>query len=231
MKNLKTEWLLYFAFLLFAFTACQDNNKRQNETEVDDIQDTEMTEERRENNTVTGRIQDDRELSTFSGGMTRADLSDDFTEGEGPFTIFAPSNDAYDELSAEERDQLENSENIRQVGASTNYLIVERRLPEDSLRQSIHNVGGNLELITLQGEQLMATIEGDSIVLRDGRGNSATIIETDRNASNGVVHVIDRVLRPKDIDRNDAADLMGIEVDENNRTNETGRNTNTGNNQ
>lgn len=203
-----------FVLSMFAFASCQDNN-RQKKTEDVEMADPEITNRERmkpEDNTVSARIEDDEELSTFSTGMTRAELTDDFSQGEGPFTIFVPNNVAYERLSQEERDEFRDPAS---AGAGTNYLVVERNFPSDSLRQSINNVGGDLEMITMQGERLVATLEGDSIVLKDDRGNTATIIGTDREAFNGIVHVIDRVLRPVDVTRNEAANRNTTRTDGN----------------
>ena len=204
MNSPKLIYLFCFAF--FAFASCQDNNKQNeaDETEVIETEESEIIEEDGMENTVSDEIGDEEELSTFSMGMTRADLSDDFDDGEGPFTIFAPSNAAYDGLSEAERDQIENSEDVEQAASNIHYLVVERELPLSQLRASINDVGGTMELITMQGEKLIASLEGDKVVLKDGLGNAATIIEPDRDASNGVVHVIDGILHPQDIDRNDA---------------------------
>lgn len=215
MRTRNYLMILSFVFGLFAFVSCQDNNRQTEEVEENDY-DTDLTVESdgmdenwmdRTDNTVSDRLADEEETSTFAEGMTRAALTDDFSEGEGPFTIFAPSNVAYEKLEEEERAQFEEPEI---AGAGTNYHIVERHLPSDSLRQSINNVGGEMELVTMQGERLVATMEGNDIVLRDGRGNTATIIDADKEAANGIVHVIDGVLRPLDITRNDAAILEDV---------------------
>ena len=209
----RTNLLLILSMTLAFATSCQDNN-RQNQVEEPVMEETRgMDMDEMDDDNVYTRMQEDEELSTYSMGMTRADLSDDLSEGEGPYTIFAPSDSAYEGLTQEEKDALQNQD-IQQLGANTSYLVVERELTADSLRRSITNVGGEMELITMQGEQLMASIQGDDIVLRDGHGNTATVTESDRIAANGVVHVIDKVLRPVDISRNDASDLMGVDIDE-----------------
>lgn len=193
-----------FVLAMFAFSSCQDNKNRQEQADDVEIEDPMMMDRdtmAMDENNISARIAEDEELSTFTTGMTRAHLTDDFSEGEGPFTIFVPTNVAYEMLSQEGRDEFMDPES---AGAGTNYLVVERHLPSDSLRQSISNVGGDLEMITMQGERLVATMEGDSVVLKDDRGNSATLIETDREASNGIVHIIDGVLRPVDVTRNEA---------------------------
>lgn len=212
MKKRNYIWMLTVAFSLTVFSSCQDNNRQneadQTETEmqrdaVTDDQD-QMRENRTEETTVSDRVGDEAELSTFSMGMTRADLQDDLDEGEGPFTIFAPNEAAFEALSQEELELYTDATAEEEVATRMNFMIVERKMTADSLRRSINNVGGNLELITMQGERLVATMDGNDIVLKDGRGNQARIIEADKDASNGVVHVIDGVLKPIDLDRNDA---------------------------
>lgn len=215
MKRERVIYMLMVAFGLFVFTACQNNNKQEN----DEIgEDTEIVSETGDENVIaedqndfTSRIEGDEEISTFSMGMTRADLTDDFEEGEGPFTVFAPDNAAYEKLTKEERERIEAS--IETTGSSTNYLVVNRELSENQLRESIMDVGGTLELITMQGERLLATTEGEDIVLKDGRGNTATIKRADTGQSNVVIHVIDNVLQPVDIERNDFVERNFNETD------------------
>lgn len=137
----------------------------------------------------------------------------------GTYTIFAPSNDAYGSLTEKERTDWNSTQNRDRNVASINYLMVDQRLTQEQLRQQIQNAKGTYTIKTRQGENLTATLDGNNIVLRDAAGNQARIIESDNEGSNGVIHVIDKVLRPKDATRNDA------------RTNTntgTGTNTNTG---
>lgn len=219
-----------------AFTSCQDNNRRDGENErvemdrLEADREAEMraNEQRldRESNSITARIEDNRELSTFSQGMNNAQVSNSYRQEEGPFTIFAPANSAYEQLDQTERDQMMDVQNRDRNNASMHYLMVEGRVTEDQLRQEIQNANGNYTLTTLQGEDLTATMEGEDIVLRDGSGNQARITQSDTDASNGVVHVIDGVLKPQDPNRNEAASRMR----NNNNINNTGDNTNLNNN-
>lgn len=219
------------SFGLSAFTSCQDNNRGQSEVEQsEETVSTTGDQDRvdQEDNDFSARFQGDEEISTFSMGMTRAELTDDFAEGEGPYTVFAPENAAYDKLTQEERERIE--ADVKSAGSSTNYLIVNRNLPEDQLRESIQNVGGNLELITLQGERLIASLEGDDIVLRDAHGNTAKIKRADTGDSDIVVHVIDNVLQPEDIDRNDFVESNFNNNNTGNTTGTTGTTNDTGTN-
>lgn len=131
-------------------------------------------------------------------------------QGMSTYTIFAPSNTAYEKLPEAERTQMNsNTEENRNINvASINYLMVEERLTEDNLRQQIQNSNGSYAINTMQGEQITATLEGDQIVLKDASGNQARITQTDSTASDGVVHVIDGVLKPKDPSKNAAASRM-----------------------
>ncbi|WP_424495009.1 fasciclin domain-containing protein [Salinimicrobium sp. GXAS 041] len=201
MKNLK--YVFTFCFAIFVLTSCQDKNSKNEMVEeeggvrMDEIETNEVEDN------VYQRLSEEEDLREFSAGMTRAGLSDDFSEGEGPFTIFAPANVAFDGLAEAEKGEYQDSDNVRANLARMYYLVVERELPAAELRQAINDVGGDMELITMQGERLIASIEGEKIVLKDGLGNTATITQPDRNASNGVVHIIDGILRPQDLDRID----------------------------
>jgi uncharacterized surface protein with fasciclin (FAS1) repeats len=166
---------------------------------------------------TTGTTGDRAATQTGTTGTTgqTQDMS-----GRTNYTIFAPSNEAYEGLTEAQRTEMNDTRNRDRNVASINYLMVEERLTEEQLRQQIQNSNGTYQIRTMQGENITATMDGDEIVLRDASGNEARITETDSEAADGVVHVIDGVLRPKDPSRNEAATRM-------NNTN-TG-NTNTGN--
>ncbi|MCM4160011.1 fasciclin domain-containing protein [Antarcticibacterium flavum] len=161
--------------------------------------------------TTTGTTTGDR--ATGTTGQTQS------MQGQANYTIFAPSNDAYENLTDVQRQEMMDTQNRDRNVASINYLMVEERLTEDQLRQQIQNSNGTYQIRTMQGENITATMEGDEIILRDASGNQARITESDTEASDGVVHVIDGVLRPKDPTRNEAASRM------NNNTNTGNSNT------
>lgn len=203
-------------FSMVAFTSCQDNDRRNAEEaeriEMDRLEaereaEMRVNEERldREANSITSRIEDNRELSTFSQGMNSAEISDDYREDEGPYTVFAPVNSAYEKLDQEQRDAMMDVQNRDRNNATLHYLMVEGELTEDQLRQEVQNANGSYTLTTMQGEDLIVTLEGDNIVLKDGAGNTARITDSDPDASNGIIYVIDSYLMPKDPTRNEAA--------------------------
>lgn len=230
--------LIIIAILsLVGFGACQDNEKR--EVEINERVEVDRLEEAREaeltaaqqrldmeSNSITARIENNKELSTFSQEMTDARISDNFREDEGPYTVFAPSDMAYNNLSPEERNEMMNTQDQDWSSATLSYLVAEGRMTRDQLRQQIESANGNYTLNTMQGEEITATLDGDDIVLKDAAGNEARIIETDTEASNGIIHVINDVLRPQDPTQNEAAETYIL-----NQTNRNNNNMNTtGNN-
>ena len=244
MKIRESLYIMSITLGLFAATSCQDNRQSDgnsvdfgNYDKEETTEDNAMEQERleRENTSISSMISENQDLSTFSEGMTRAELDDDFRQGEGPYTIFAPSNVAYDELSQEDKNQFENIDAER-AGASMHYLVVNDELTSEELKTEIQNANGSYGIKTMQGEELTAAMDGENIVLRDASGNTATITEADMDASNGTVHVINRLLRPSDDTQNAAKnqnwnprnDQLDYEKgDINNKTNST-NNRNTG---
>lgn len=218
--------LMVGAFSAIGFTSCKDDRRavEQDQMELEEISDGEVL---RRDNTVVSRIDQNERLSTFSENMNRNQISRNFepstttsqgqtsTTGQGQtgttaenkrsYTVFAPSNDAYNRLTDAQRSEMTDTANRDRTTASLNYLIVEQKLTEDQLRQQIQNSNGSYVITTMQGENLTASLDGDQIILKDGAGNQAKITETDSEASDGVVYTIDRVLMPQDPTRNAAA--------------------------
>lgn len=176
--------------------------------------------------TTTGQTGTTNQTGTTAGQTNNQGTA----TGQRSYTIFAPTNDAYASLSETERNEWNSTQNRDRNVASINYLMVDQRLTQDQLRQQIQSSNGTHNIRTMQGENLTATLDGNNIVLRDAAGNQARIVESDTEGSNGVIHVIDRVLRPKDATRNDAR--TGTNTGTNNTgTNNTGTTNNRTNNQ
>lgn len=171
--------------------------------------------------TATGTTTQDRtgtqtQTETASGGTTgttgdRATGTTGQTQdmmGRTNYTIFAPSNEAYENLTEAQRTEMNDTQNMDRNVASINYLMVEERLTAEQLKQQIQNSNGTYQIRTMQGENITATMDGDEIVLKDASGNEARVTETDDEASDGVVHIIDGVLWPQDPSKNEAANRM-----------------------
>ena len=118
-------------------------------------------------------------------------------EGKGPFTVFAPTNEAFSALPAGTVDNLLKPENKDQLAKILTYHVVAGRLTAKKLLAKIKDGGGQATLKTVQGEELTFMASGDSgISIKDSQGNTATVTIPNVIQSNGVIHVIDKVLMP-----------------------------------
>ena len=117
-------------------------------------------------------------------------------EGKGPFTVFAPTNEAFDKLPAGTVDTLVKPENKKQLTSILTYHVVPGKVTAEKLAGEIKAGGGKAVLKTVNGEKLTAKMAGDSIELTDAKGGMAKVTIADVMQSNGVIHVIDTVLMP-----------------------------------
>jgi len=117
-------------------------------------------------------------------------------QGPGPFTVFAPVNAAFDALPAGTVDTLLKPENKGTLTSVLTYHVIAARLNSKALERMIKQGGGRAMLKTVQGGELTATMSGSDINITDAKGNTARITITNVNQSNGVIHVVDRVLLP-----------------------------------
>jgi uncharacterized surface protein with fasciclin (FAS1) repeats len=120
----------------------------------------------------------------------------DTLNSPGPFTVFAPTNDAFSKLPAGTVDTLVKPENKSTLDKILTYHVVAGRISSKQLAAMIKKGGGKATLKTVQGEDLVASMMGDKIMLTDAKGGMCTITTADVFQSNGVIHVVDTVLMP-----------------------------------
>jgi uncharacterized surface protein with fasciclin (FAS1) repeats len=120
----------------------------------------------------------------------------DTLNGPGPFTVFAPTNDAFSKLPAGTVDTLLKPENKATLVKVLTYHVVPGKISSRQLMHMIKKGGGHATLKTVQGEDLTASMADGHIILTDAKGGTATITTADVFQSNGVIHVIDAVLMP-----------------------------------
>jgi uncharacterized surface protein with fasciclin (FAS1) repeats len=134
-------------------------------------------------------------LTTLVAAVKAAGLVDTLS-GPGPFTVFAPTNDAFAKLPAGTVDTLVKPESKAQLTKILTYHVVPGDMSAANLMEAIKAGGGKAELTTVQGEKLTATMSGGNVILTDAKGGTSTVTQADVKQSNGVVHVIDSVLMP-----------------------------------
>ncbi|HWS56313.1 MAG TPA: fasciclin domain-containing protein [Pyrinomonadaceae bacterium] len=116
--------------------------------------------------------------------------------GKGPFTVFAPTNAAFEKLPAGAVESLLKPENKGTLTKVLTYHVVAGKWDAKKLAQAIKKGGGTATLKTVSGDTLTATMSGDAVALRDEKGGMSAVTTADVMQSNGVIHVIDTVLMP-----------------------------------
>lgn len=117
-------------------------------------------------------------------------------QSKGPFTVFAPTNAAFEKLPAGTVETLVMPENKETLTKILTYHVVPGRISSKDLMAWIKKNGGKYMAKTVQGEELSFWMKGMNLYVKDTKGNSAKITTADVNQSNGVIHVIDTVLMP-----------------------------------
>lgn len=133
--------------------------------------------------------------TTLVAAVKAAGLVDTLS-GPGPFTVFAPTNEAFAKLPAGTVDTLLKPENKDQLVKILTYHVVAGRMTSKDIAKAIKEGGGKAELKTVSGGTLTASMQMGKLILTDEKGGTATVTIPNVYQSNGVIHVIDAVLLP-----------------------------------
>lgn len=145
-------------------------------------------------NIVSAAMQS-KDHETLVAAVKAAGLVDTLA-GKGPFTVFAPTDSAFEQLPAGTVETLLKPENRDKLQAVLTYHVVPGRVTAAELIETIQAKGGSAPLKTVQGEVLTASLSGGKVILTDAAGRAATVINADLIQSNGVIHVTDAVSLP-----------------------------------
>ncbi|KQM81703.1 hypothetical protein ASE70_17985 [Sphingomonas sp. Leaf22] len=135
-------------------------------------------------------------LSTLVKAVQAADLAATLS-GPGPFTVFAPTNEAFGRLAPGTLDTLLKPEQKASLTKVLTYHVVAGKLDAAALKSQIEAGGGTATLTTVEGQPIKATLENGALVLTDVGGGKSYVTQYDVQQSNGVVHVVNGVLAPK----------------------------------
>jgi len=133
--------------------------------------------------------------STLVAAVKAAGLADTLA-GEGPFTVFAPTNSAFAKLPAGTVETLLEPENRGTLAKVLTYHVIFGKVTASELIGLIEKSGGTATLTTVEGSALTARLDGGKVVLVDSKGGMATVSQADLIQSNGVIHVTDTVSMP-----------------------------------
>ena len=134
--------------------------------------------------------------TTLVAAVKAADLVT-VLKGDGPFTVFAPVNDAFGKLPAGTVDYLLKTENKATLAKILTYHVVAGNLDATAVLAAIKKGHGSVSLKTVSGGTLTASLDNGKVKLTDEKGGSAYVTTPDLKGSNGVIHVIDAVVLPK----------------------------------
>lgn len=137
-----------------------------------------------------------KEHTTLVAAVKAAGLVETL-QGDGPFTVFAPTNKAFDMLPKGTVETLLKPENKAMLTGILTYHVVAGKLDAAALSKMIKEGNGKAELTTVAGGKLWAWMKGGKVVLTDEKGGTATVTTADVYQKNGVIHVIDHVVLPK----------------------------------
>ena len=138
-----------------------------------------------------------KDHTTLVAAVKAAGLVDTL-KGKGPFTVFAPTNEAFAKLPEGTVDTLLKPENKGTLTKVLTYHVVPGRLDARALGKKIRDGNGSAMLTTASGGMLTAMMQGDKIVIKDDKGDLSTVTIADVYQSNGVIQVVDTVLLPNE---------------------------------
>jgi uncharacterized surface protein with fasciclin (FAS1) repeats len=134
--------------------------------------------------------------TTFSAAIKASGLQESW-KGKGPYTVFAPTNDAFSKLPEGALAELLKPENKAKLASILNFHVIPGKLTSKDVMTAIKSGNGKATVKTAQGGNLTLSIDGGKLKITDEAGGSAFVTAADLDASNGVIHVIDGVVAPK----------------------------------
>jgi uncharacterized surface protein with fasciclin (FAS1) repeats len=183
MKRLKTFFLLTFLFVTAQFSNAQEKTVEVGGAAMYPSKN------------IVENAMNSKDHTTLVAAVKAAGLVETL-QSQGPFTVFAPTNSAFDKLPQGTVENLLKEENKQMLADVLTYHVVAGRLDSKQLASLIKAGNGKAELTTVQGGKLQAWMDGKKLVLKDEKGATATVTIKDVYQSNGVIHVIDAVAMP-----------------------------------
>ncbi|TXD84453.1 fasciclin domain-containing protein [Subsaximicrobium wynnwilliamsii] len=135
-------------------------------------------------------------FATLVAAVKAAGLVDTLS-GQGPFTVFAPTNDAFDKLPNGTVESLLKPESKDKLTAVLTYHVVAGKFEAAAVMDAIAKNDGKFTVDTVQGGQIHLGLKDGKVILTDANAGTATVVIADVAASNGVIHAIDTVVMPK----------------------------------
>lgn len=195
MKAIKTFSILALSTVFFF--SCGDKKKDTTEEIVEEVMEVEeVVEEEVATPNIVGVASGNDNFSTLVAAVVAADLAETLS-GDGPFTVFAPTNDAFAKLPAGTVETLLKPENKDQLTGILTYHVVSGNYGATAVIDAINGNNGTFTVPTVQGGNIELSLDNGKVMLKDANGGVSTVVIADVAASNGVIHAIDSVVMPK----------------------------------
>jgi len=149
-----------------------------------------------EANSIVAKAMGNADLSTLVSALQAADMAQTL-KAEGDYTVFAPTNDAFSKVPKATLENLMKPESKAQLQKLLQYHVLQGKMNTVAVMAKIKEAGGKLDVTTMNGEVLTLSEKNGKVMIKDAKGNTATVTSADMETSNGVVHTIDKVLMPK----------------------------------
>lgn len=194
---------IYFLalFVIPFFFSCKNEGRDRDiqapiEVVVETLEKKNLEMKKQDNlkSSVVSRAMMTPELSKFVSAVISAGLVDSLISGEKTYTVFAPSNEAFDAMDSKRKANLYNLANGEALKQMLKGHIVIGDLDSIALVSGIRNNNGTYKIKTMAGSQLSASRDGLDIIFTDSSGERTKLIKSDIKAENGVLHVVDALM-------------------------------------
>jgi uncharacterized surface protein with fasciclin (FAS1) repeats len=178
---------------LFAMTSCKSSKTEEAKENTAVV--TENVEVMQAPN-IVGVAAGNENFSTLVVAVKAAGLVETLSS-EGPFTVFAPTNDAFSKLPEGTVESLLEPASLETLTSILTYHVVSGKFDATAVVAAIKANNGAFEVTTVQGGKLVASLDGANVMLKDENGNMSKVVIADVAASNGIIHAIESVVMPK----------------------------------
>lgn len=181
-----------------SLSACHDGPEVENPDAARTGDDNAGASDENQAQDIIGAIETRADMATLVSAIEAAGLSQRLTDE--PLTLFAPTDDAFDELPQSRLEQLVALSDRADLRALLNEHVVAENLDRAAIERAIEEGDGSADFATIGGDTLTIARRGDELVVTSASGSKATLETADIMASNGVVHIVDQVLLPAEKD-------------------------------
>jgi len=194
MKTIKV--LSLFAFSALLFVSCGEKKKEMNEESTDVASEVEAVVVEEVAPNIVEVAAGNANFSTLVAAVQAAGLVETLS-GAGPFTVFAPTNDAFAKLPAGTVEGLLEPESKDALTGILTYHVVAGKFEAAAVIEAINANNGKFTVETVQGGSIDLSLNDGNVMLTDANGGNSTVVIADVAASNGVIHALDTVVMPE----------------------------------